>query len=60
MAKQTKQKTADDDVKLTTEQRLRALERADTVLHDEVKILHRLIRQVREQLRDHTRSDLAT
>ena len=40
-------------MRLTTQQRLAALERDNVVLHDTVKLLHRLLKEQRQLIKDY-------
>ena len=44
--------------RLTTEQRLRALERGLVLLHDELRIMHGMIKELRGSNRDFLRAQL--
>ena len=44
---------AHDDLRLTTEQRIAALERANVVLRDRTKILHDMLKQQRQLINDY-------
>ena len=44
---------AESKMRLTTEQRLAALERDNIVLHDTVKLLHKLLREQRQLINDY-------
>jgi hypothetical protein len=46
-------------MRLTTEQRLEFLEREVVVLHDTVKLLHRLLKQQRELIHDYITDTVA-
>ncbi len=47
-------------MRLTTEQRLEYLEREVVVLHDTVKLLHRLLKQQRELIHDYITHTVAS
>jgi hypothetical protein len=50
---------ADDDLRLTTEQRIAALERANVVLRDRTKILHDMLKQQRQLINDYITQTIA-
>ena len=50
---------ARDDLRLTTEQRIAALERANVVLSDRTKILHDMLKQQRQLINDHITQTIA-
>jgi hypothetical protein len=46
-------------MRLTTEQRIAALERDNVVLHDTVKLLHKLLREQRQLINDYITQKVA-
>ena len=50
---------ARDDMRLTIEQRITALERANVVLHDRTRILHDMLKQQRQLINDYIAQSIA-
>ena len=50
---------ARDDLRLTTEQRIAALERANVVLRDRTKILHNMLKHQRQLINDYITQTIA-
>lgn len=50
---------ARDDLRLTTEQRIAPLERANVVLSDRTKILHNMLKQQRQLINDYITQTIA-
>ena len=50
---------ASDDLRLTTEQRIAALERANVMLSDRTKILHDMLKQQRQLINDYITQSIA-
>ncbi len=51
--------TAGTEMRLTTEQRLGSLERDNVVLHDTVKLLHKLLKDQRQLINDYITQKVA-
>ena len=47
------------DMKLTTEQRIAALERENTVLQDKLKLMHKMLKEQRQLINDYIMQRMA-